>query len=671
MKTKVLFLVTFTGAFLLNAQVFIGDGFIYSKGTHIFVEQDIDISANGAFYLRDEAQLIQEDNVDNEGEGFLSVFQEGTQNEFTYNYWSAPVGQATSTAGNLGFDMDAQTYFPRLMAGFGASTFDISTTAANLSTNLVIDAQLATVTGVGNPTGLTDLQDDTAPFNITQPLTISGRWLYEYNNNGAGGGSYGNWQAINTASNPTVSPGYGFSMKGVAQSGSTNARNLVANAFTGFEGQRYDFRGRPNNGNITVTVSTDDVALVGNPYPSALDLKRFLDDNSDLVFNPTGGPLMTGAWEVVPGTSEMNAEILYWESVSTSHQLTDYIGGYGTYVPNGFTAGTANGYDNNGTYVQAAYSRYNSDGTPSGGSVFGATSSISGVNRRFTPIGQGFMITRPESAGFVLGDTGNVEFNNGQRIFYKESDGNLSFFANAPGSSTNNTAGNGELPKIRFNATVNDLYVRELVLQFHPTVTMNYDYSWEGRVDNNKQVNDVYMPVSGNDLIINSIPFSVDKVVPLTFEVTSNSIFEFSIKELENFDTPFIFLEDTRTGMVYNLKSGTATLQLPVGLIDDRFQIVFQEPVTLSHSDTAALQDQFSVIQNNNLGQLTIFNASQKDVSNIALYDLGGKLIFDKTENNNNSNFIYQTDQLSTGIYIVRITTLDSEQVAVKVSVSN
>jgi len=663
MKTKLFLLLLIIGGLSMSAQVFIGDSFIYSKGTHIFVKQEIDITNNGAFYLREEAQLIQEDNVDNEGEGFLSVYQEGTQNEFTYNYWSAPVGLATTSAGNLGFDMDAQTYFPRLMAGFGASTFDPSTTAANLSTNLVIDAQLAAVTAVGNPTGLTDLQDDTA-FTVSQPLTISGRWLYEYNNNGAGGGLYANWQAINTASNPIVDAGYGFSMKGVTQTTSTDARNLVSNAFTGYEGQRYDFRGRPNTGNITVTVSTDDVALVGNPYPSALDLKRFLDDNSDLVFNST-----SSAWEVVPGTSEMNAEILYWESVSTSHQLTDYIGGYGTYVPNGFDPGTNNGYANNGTYLQAAYSRYSPDGTPSSGSIFGATSSISGVNRRFAPIGQGFMITRPESAGFAASSTGTVQFNNTQRIFYKESDGNLSFFANAPGSSVT-TTGNGEIPKIRFNVAVNDLYVRELALQFDPTVTMNYDYSWEGSVDNNKQVNDVYMPVSTHDLIINSIPFSVDKIVPITFEVNSPSVFEFSIKELENFDTPFIFLEDIRTGMIYDLKAGDATLQLPVGMIDDRFQIVFQDLSTLSN-DEISVQDQFNVVQNNNAGELTVFNPNQQDVAHVALYDLGGKLIFNESENNNNSKFVYNTDQLSTGIYIVRITTTDANQAAVKVSVNN
>lgn len=122
--------------------------------------------------------------------------------------------------------------------------------------------------------------------------------------------------------------------------------------------------------------------------------------------------------------------------------------------------------------------------------------------------------------------------------------------------------------------------------------------------------------------------------------------------------------------MIYDLKAGDATLQLPVGMIDDRFQIVFQDLSTLSN-DEISVQDQFNVVQNNNAGELTVFNPNQQDVAHVALYDLGGKLIFNESENNNNSKFVYNTDQLSTGIYIVRITTTDANQAAVKVSVNN
>ncbi|PQJ27026.1 hypothetical protein BST92_14905, partial [Nonlabens arenilitoris] len=69
-------------------------------------------------------------------------------------------------------------------------------------------------------------------------------------------------------------------MKGVEQVG--GGPNLVSNAVTGFLGQRIDFRGRPLNGDISMTIALDDVAIIGNPYPSALDMKKFLEDNTIL-----------------------------------------------------------------------------------------------------------------------------------------------------------------------------------------------------------------------------------------------------------------------------------------------------------------------------------------------------------------------------------------------------
>lgn len=43
-----------------------GDSFIYSKGTDIFVTEEINLEdADSKLYLREEAQLIQEDNTPN------------------------------------------------------------------------------------------------------------------------------------------------------------------------------------------------------------------------------------------------------------------------------------------------------------------------------------------------------------------------------------------------------------------------------------------------------------------------------------------------------------------------------------------------------------------------------------------------------------------------------
>lgn len=117
MKNFILSIIAVLFISSLSAQVYVGDGFIYSKGTNLYAKGKINLSTNGKLYLRNEAQLIQGDDVDNEGAGVLSVFQEGTSNEYTYNYWGSPVGQATSI-GNQDFDLNSQIYFPTLQEGF-------------------------------------------------------------------------------------------------------------------------------------------------------------------------------------------------------------------------------------------------------------------------------------------------------------------------------------------------------------------------------------------------------------------------------------------------------------------------------------------------------------------------------------------------------------------------
>ncbi|HET8885268.1 MAG TPA: hypothetical protein VFM70_02840, partial [Salinimicrobium sp.] len=77
------------------------DNFIYVKGEVLYVEEEINLTENSdpgvaSIYLRHEGQLIQgrTDASANSGTGVLSVFQEGTVDNYAYNYWGAPVGLA-------------------------------------------------------------------------------------------------------------------------------------------------------------------------------------------------------------------------------------------------------------------------------------------------------------------------------------------------------------------------------------------------------------------------------------------------------------------------------------------------------------------------------------------------------------------------------------------------
>ncbi|REE08247.1 putative secreted protein (Por secretion system target) [Winogradskyella pacifica] len=178
------------------------------------------LKIDGTLDLEGESQLLQPTGsiVDYSGTGKLERDQQGTSNEFNYNYWGSPVSNAGSTTN--------RTY------------------------------ALASILYDGtNPVSWTTNND--APG--TSPATISSRWLYTYANLT---GAYADWNHINQ--NTGISVGLGFTMKGSG---------------IGTSEQNYTFSGQPNNGTITHTITRGNETLLGNPYPSAIDAHTFIDDN--------------------------------------------------------------------------------------------------------------------------------------------------------------------------------------------------------------------------------------------------------------------------------------------------------------------------------------------------------------------------------------------------------
>lgn len=107
------------------------DTYIYNSNQYIFVKNDLELNATSSnFYLRNDGQLLQGTTGSgaNKGLGTLSVFQEGSVNNYQYNYWCSPVGNvATSTSTNNPFGISL----------LGRPTSVIASTPANiLGTNV-------------------------------------------------------------------------------------------------------------------------------------------------------------------------------------------------------------------------------------------------------------------------------------------------------------------------------------------------------------------------------------------------------------------------------------------------------------------------------------------------------------------------------------------------------
>ena len=371
------------------AQIYVKDNsFIFNKGTVVYAKGNLELNgANSNFYLRNEGQFLQggtTPNGDNKGIGNLSIFQEGTANNFGYNYWCSPVGVPVDTAVNNYFQLDQVIKRP--------------------SDN--VTSQTPTFTSSVDGTTTNTL------------LTISNRWIYKY----IAQNNYSQWSYVGQSG--TVLSGLGFTMKGVsgddtlAGIGETTVNNPSGSGGLN-DYQRYDFRGKPNEGTIDIEVDAPTVldqypnsTLTGNPYPSAINLNLFLLENSGYSINYSSG-VVTNLSSPAPASGIINGNAYFWEheKPATSHVLVQYIGGYGTYVPNNTNAFSP------GTYNNASWNTYTADGTPIPG---GGATGTERYKRMFCPVGQGFMV-RGTANGFA-------QMKNLYRAFVKESVANNSEF---------------------------------------------------------------------------------------------------------------------------------------------------------------------------------------------------------------------------------------------------
>jgi len=196
-----------------QAQLFVSSGsFLYVNDQYITVTQDVNLASAGHIYLRNESQLLQKTTLgsNNIGLGTLSAFQEGTSNNFGYNYWCSPVGEPTASVGNSNFGISLLKR-PTGLTTFGGEA--ITTTLNGSTTNAA--------------------------------LNISSRWIYTLTT----ANQYSSWNYVAAAT--TIGAGQGFTMKVVSGSDNTTVFGVQNNPGNS---QRYDFRGKPNDVNINLPV---------------------------------------------------------------------------------------------------------------------------------------------------------------------------------------------------------------------------------------------------------------------------------------------------------------------------------------------------------------------------------------------------------------------------------
>jgi len=436
----------------------------------------------------------------------------------------------------------------------------------------------------------------------TSPITIADYWIYSY-------GSSGNW--VQKRKDGLLNPAEGFVFKG-----------------PGIE-QNYTFEGTPNDGLIkTTTVSPNTSYLVGNPYPSAINSKKFLEDNSESIY----GTLYF--WEQHPGLTEEN---------DNGHYSSNYVGGYAT---RNLSMGIA---------------------APNNGDA----NIIFRVPGKYIAVAQGFFVTGSNTGGEVV-------FNNSQREYRYEGDDSI-FFRDGENNEVSETYQDSVL-KIGLDYTNRDAQIlhRQIGVSFNENRSFSFDLGYdsplyepfENDVQYRAEETKMFWKFKEDDtkyVIAGIQEFSTDIEIPLGFSLEYDGEIVVKLDEQQNLEQD-VYLKDKVTGATYKLSDNEQGVEiiLTAGSHLDKYSIVFVES-SLSIDDDILLENQLGVYVDNSANELVIKNYANLDIKKLGLYNILGQSI--KTWNNLGTEQEYRMEtKIPAGIYIVRVT-LEEGQIVKKIRV--
>ena len=571
--------------------------------------------------------MIQGGEVNNNsGNGFISVYQDSHSDSYDYNYWSSPVSTANANTYKLAdvlFDATSQL-------GARFASFNPSNSRFGSGRNGLI-------------------------YDTEDLLTIGTHWLWGWNAENQA------WVRVRPGSaNETLNPVEGWAMKGTNITQVSDGTTMYVDA----QNQYYEFRGRPNNGNISVDIQTGNIGgnqeigdlnmtVSGNPYPSALDLAAVFFDNDNL--------------------GKINSFYFYDEDRSiNSHYYVDNKAGYGNWIP-GYSNLEEMG-DYLGISTAPTYHNYENNGDQ------GGSTGITGqaLNRRYAPIGQGFVIDT--NLGLSGSNMTSVTYKNSHRT-YEPEDGSNSVFRSS-----------AQRNMVRFHIIFNNhSHMRDIVLNFSDSSTRGFDYGMDADHPMDASNQEAYFTIQndGNgqgqkNLVIQSVPFDMNMSIPIAFKMQQQGRVRIKAAEELNVSYHRVLLLDTQDNMRYpimgessSIGNGiTAQLTLPAGTYENRFFIVFEDvpeedPEDPGHPDTRTVADDFDFVQDNRAKKLEVSNPEMYKVDEVNIYDMSGKLVYYAYGLGPASRYSFPTYNFADGVYMVRLLTENDGVVSYKMSVMN
>ncbi|WP_299045510.1 hypothetical protein [uncultured Polaribacter sp.] len=362
--------------------------------------------------------------------------------------------------------------------------------------------------------------------DTTSPISIADYWIYTFSSNN---GSRANYEQ--KRSTGIINQTNGFLIKG-----------------TGVE-QNFTFFGSAKDGELTTTIGAGDSYLLGNPYPSTISAKKFIEDNINAI----------------------NGTLYFWQhageediasSNTAGHSFNGYIGGYATRnIAMGISANLVPSNERN----RLNSSNINVETYQSPGN--------------YIPVGVGFFVGGSETGGKIV-------FNNSQReyktnsIIDAERDTNLlekvlDIFPIIDFKDPN------ELPILKLGMDYTEPKKQTIHRQIGISFNKNNSFANENGYDSelfDLNDTDIYWKFNDDELkysIAGVQEISSNLEVPLEIVLNYNGEISIGIDE-KNHIKSSIYLKDKVTDSIYDL-SKNVQLNLDSGTYTNRFYLTFSK----------------------------------------------------------------------------------------------
>jgi len=336
------------------------------------------------------------------------------------------------------------------------------------------------------------------------------------------------------------------------------------------------FTGQPNNGTVTIPVSTEGNGYnaVGNPYPSPINIYDFLLANAQVIDASSG--------------------LYFWRKRNNSSSSS-----YATLTLAAFTANPAEG----------------------GGSNNDAFFTGSSSDWLLAP-GQGFIVKASTTQPAPV-----VTFTNSMRRVQPSA--GTAFFRHGADTAS----------RLWLNITAQDGTASQTAVAYMQGATNGIDFGFDGRkfTDNNN-IN-LYSVAANTALAVQARPqFTPTDVVTLGYTAGTAGTYTIAIGGKDGVfnQGQTVYLKDNTEGITRELTENNYTFTTEAGTFENRFEVVYTTQALGTDNPVAAAAN---VVVYNNKGVIGI-DAGTLQIQTVNIFDINGRKLFTRSAVNNNTTQI-------------------------------